>query len=93
MTTLEKILKEFEEKFGSSNGGAMPSGLNTEKNIKSFLTKVYEQARQETLNNCLNAVVEQRRVFSNTPLDQRGNGWDWLDKVHSALLSLKDKSK
>ena len=37
MDDIKKIVEEFEEKFGSKTGGAMPSGFDTAENIKSFL--------------------------------------------------------
>ena len=50
---------------------------------KDFRTKVIEE--------CQNEVVTLRREFANTPIEDRGHGWDWLDKVNDRLVALKIK--
>jgi hypothetical protein len=50
----EEIDREFDEKFGSKTGGAMPSGLETADNIKNFLhaklSAAYEQGEGDILD-------------------------------------------
>ena len=57
----EKKLEEFDKKFGSSNDGAMPSGIETANKIKDFLSKSIEQAREEErerIKNTVNGLIK-----------------------------------
>lgn len=106
MTTLEKILKEFENKFIVRNYEA---DAHTEdvhitdrpEDIKSFITKVYEQARQEAIEkteselpNILHEFNREMKYSQNTirrmqPLERMALKRKYTEKF---ISSLKDKS-
>lgn len=44
-------------------------------------TKVEKEVREEVENKIIILLKE----FSNTPLDKRGTGWDWLIKIKSLI--------
>lgn len=49
--------------------------------------------KQELIKEIEKEVIDLLKEFSNTPLDKRGTGWDWLIKVKSILNLLEERSE
>ena len=87
MKTLPDILKEFEDKKRDvillhNHILVLPVDW-----VRDFLSKVYAHA----IENCLQEITEQKRLFANLPLGKRMNGWDALSDAEQSIKSLLDK--
>lgn len=89
MTTLEALMKEFEEKFRIGDFDSRYSNTIDYDEIKSFLTKVYRQVRQEAIEECIEVVRDE----SNMSLVELNNAFADRRTIISAISSLKDKGK
>ena len=88
MKTLPDILEEFENEFTKTRHDGYKELTNRHApDIKSFLSKVYAHA----IENCLQEITEQKRLFANLPLGKRMNGWDALSDAEQSIKSLLDK--
>ena len=75
----KEIEREFEKTVEAIPDEATPDEI--ENTFKSFLKAKLSQQKQEINNMLRNLMAE----FSNTPIDKRGNGWDWLKKAKENL--------
>ncbi len=87
-TFIEEELRKFDEEFvffREENRIASHKGNADE--IKHFLS----QSHLRLLMKVQNKVIDLRKEFANTPINERGNGWDWLDKVADTITSITEE--
>ena len=50
---------------------------------------MYQRGRGEVLKEASNALTKMLTEFANTPIDKRGNGWDWILKARDRVALLE----
>ena len=53
--------------------------------IRNFLRHEIDLAVKRREMDIRNIIVKLRNEFTNTPISERGNGWDWLGKVEEKI--------
>lgn len=51
--------------------------------------KIEADAERKEKREVINMIIKLRKEYANTPLDLRGNGWTWLDKLEDILTQTK----
>ena len=51
---------------------------NGKGKVKYF---TFEELSDQILVECQKEIIKLKQEFANTPLDKRGTGWTWLNKL------------
>ena len=82
----EEVEKRFDERFNNFNGLTRKGFfIDISDDIKSFIRQEIDLAVKRKEMDIRNIIVKLRNEFANTPISERGNGWDWLGKVEEKI--------
>ena len=49
----------------------------------------FQQGRNQVIHEASQILIKKMLEYANTPLDKRGNGWEWLDRARGKIEKLK----
>ena len=96
MTQKEKIIKELitSLQYGIDRDGTVDETV-WRNQLSSAIDRIRREARKEALRETIDSITNTMRDFSNTPLSERKNGWDWLvtarDRIEDIRKEAEDK--
>ena len=67
------------------------SDYKRKENVRVFIQDLLSHQLKELRGKADYKLTELLNEFANTPLDKRGNGWDWLLKARALLQDLEIK--
>lgn len=83
LSKLEVALQKSEQR------GRDEQKRKDDKELPEYMNFGEKKGRDEVLKEASTALTKMLTEFANTPIDKRGNGWDWILKAREKVALLK----